>query len=88
MQKKHLVASPRCFRANPKGKVPIKTLEMKTFARSGNLEWKLCFEIYHNPWSKLCAFYCCATLHGSNLTNSKQAMVIYVFRFYYKSSVF
>ena len=42
------VASPCCIRANPKGKPPIKTLQMKTFATSGKtVNYVLRFVIIH-----------------------------------------
>ena len=42
MQKKQLpVASPRRFRADPKRNPSIKTLQMRTFATSGNLECQM-----------------------------------------------
>ena len=56
MQKKQLlVASPRRFRANNKGNPPIKTLQMKTFATSGNLERQLRHKIFHHH-DQICVF--------------------------------
>ena len=50
MQKKQLhVATPHLFSTDPKDKPPIDTLQMKTFATSGNLECQLLFKIYHHP---------------------------------------
>ena len=58
MQKKQLpIASPWRFRANPKSNPPIKTLQMKTFVTSGNLECQLCCKICHHPWSDLCILH-------------------------------
>ena len=63
MQKKKLpIASPPRFRANPKDNLEIKTLQMKTFATSGNLECQLCFKIYYHPWSELSNFHSSSTL--------------------------
>ena len=59
------VASARLFKANPKGKSPINTLQIRTFAVSDNFKCQLHFKICHYPSSKLMYFPFSLSIMGS-----------------------